>query len=104
MIALFEEANGLMEKVKMDFSVQEEQFLIKSLATHAIPSPKIIIKDHKTINGKGEFPTRSVTLAKNLTTNLSKLGYLGIKIILSKAKANYSRVSTVQASNMKDRL
>ena len=64
-------------------------------------SPKLFIKDHKTINEKGELPTRLVIPATNFTTNVSKIGYLGIKICLDKGKVNYSRDSIVQASNLK---
>ena len=85
----------------MGFSVQEEQFVRQSLTTHAIPSPKIIIKDHKTINRKGEFPTRLVIPETNFTVTLSKLRYIGIKRMLDKAKMDYSCVSIVQASDFK---
>ena len=52
-MALFEDANLLLEKVKMELSVKEEEFVRQSLATQAIPSPKLLIKYHKTINEKG---------------------------------------------------
>ena len=65
-------------------SVKEEEFVRQSLATGAIPSPKILIKDHKTINEKGEFPTMLVIPAMNFTATLSKIGYLGIKRCLDK--------------------
>ena len=60
-MALYENANLLLEKVKLYLSVKEEEFVRQSLATRAIPSPKLLIKDHKTINENGEFPTRLVT-------------------------------------------
>ena len=49
-----------------------------------IPSLKILIKNHKTINKKGEFPTRLVIPATNFTATYSKIGYLGIKRYLDK--------------------
>ena len=85
----------------MGFSVQEEKFVRQSLTTHAIPSPKILIKDYKTINRKGEFPTRLVIPEKNLTVTLSKLRYIGIKRILDKAKVDYLCISIVQAPDFK---
>ena len=42
----YEKANLSLEKVKLDLSVKEEDCLRQSLATRAIPSPKILIKDH----------------------------------------------------------
>ena len=76
----------------------------KSLATRAIPSPKLLIKDHKTINEKREFPTRLVIPATNFTATFSNIGYLGIKRCLDKGKLNYSQNSIVQASDMKETL
>ena len=77
-MALYENANVLLEKVKLDLSVKEEEFARQSLATQAILSPKLVIKDHKKINKKGEFPTRLVIPAKNFTATFSKICYLGI--------------------------
>ena len=89
------------EKVKLDLLVKEETFVRQSLAMRAIPSPKLLIKDHKTINENGEFPTRLVIPATNFTANFSKIGYLGIKRCLDKVKVNYSRNSIIQASDLK---
>ena len=81
-VAVFEEDNELIDKVKMYFSYQEEKFVVQLLATLSIPYPKLIIKYHNTINEKGGFPTRLVIPATNFTATFSKLGYLGIKIII----------------------
>ena len=72
------------------------------LATKLTPAPKLLFKDHKTINKKGKFPTRLVISATNFTTTFSKIGYLGIKRCLNKGKVNYSHFSIVQASNLKE--
>ena len=64
----------------------------------------ILIKNHNKIEEKGKFPTKLVIPATNFTATFSKIGYLGIKRFLDKGKVNYSRVSTVQASNLKERL
>ena len=103
-VALFEDAKKLLDKVKMEFSVQEESFVRQSLAMRAIPSPKLLIKDHNKTNKKGEFPTRLVIPAKNFTATFSNIYYIGIKMCLIKGKVNYSRVSIVQASDLKERL
>ena len=101
---LYENANFLLEKVKLELSVKEEEFVRQLLATRAILFPKVLIKDHKTINDKGGFPTRLVIPATNFTAAFSKIGYLGIKRCLDKVKVNYSRDSIVQASGLKERL
>ena len=69
----------------------------QSLATHAIPSPKLFIKYPKTINEKREFSTSLVITETNVTAIFSKIGYLGIKIIMDKEKVNHSRVSIIQS-------
>ena len=76
-ITLFEDANKLLEKLKMELSFQEENFMRESLVTQAILSPKIIIKDHKKINKKGEFPTSLVILTTNFIATFSRLATLG---------------------------
>ena len=41
---------------------------------------------------------------KNFTITFSKIGYHGIKRLLDKGKVNYSHVSIVQASDLRERL
>ena len=74
----------------------------QSLATRAIPSPKLLVKDNKKINEKWEFPTRLVIPATNFTTTFSKIGYPRIKRLLDKGKTNHSHVSIVQESILRD--
>eukprot|EP00957_Ditylum_brightwellii_P057822 4385019-Ditylum_brightwellii.AAC.1 len=62
------------------------------------------MKDHKEPDKEGSFPTRLVIPATNFTATFSKLGYLGIKHILDNNKANYSRFTIIQASDLKERL
>ena len=88
----------------MELPVKEEEFVRQSLETRAIPSTTILIKYHKTTNEKGESPTRLVIPATKFTAAFSKISYLGIKRCLVKGKVNYSRVSIVQASNLKERI
>ena len=70
----------------------------------AILSPKLMIKNHRKINKKGEYPTMLVIPAKNFSATFSKIGYLGIKCMLDKGKVIYSRVSVIQASDLKEKL
>ena len=102
--ALFEETNVFLETLKKVLSVQEDEFLRQSLVTQGIPSPKTLIKEHKKINGRGEFPTRLVIPVINFTATFSKIGYLRIKTVLDKAKLNYSSVSILQSYNPQESL
>ena len=72
--------------------------------TRVIPYPKSLIKYHKEINNKGGFPTRLEIPVTNFTAALSKICYLEIKQMLGKGKVNYSRISIVQASDLKERI
>ena len=66
--------NKLLDNVKMELLVQEEKFVRQSLAMRSMTSPKLLIKYHKTINERGELPTRLVIPATNFTAMLSKIG------------------------------
>ena len=79
----------LLKKVNMELSLQEEKFVKQLLSTREIPYPKLPIKDHNTINKKGGILTRLVIPVTNFTATLSKIGYLGIKIMLEKEEVNY---------------
>ena len=81
-IALFEDANKLLEKLKLEMSGQEENCLILSLVTQAILYPKLLIRYQKTINEKAEFPTRLVIPTMKFTATFTKIGDLGIRRIL----------------------
>ena len=52
-MALFEEAIGLIEEVKMDLSVHEEKIVRHLLSTQAIPSPKFSSNTTIKTNEKG---------------------------------------------------
>ena len=69
----------------------------------AIPYPKLLIKYQKKINKKWEYPTRLVITATNLAPTLSNIGYLGIKHIIDKEKVNYSHVTIIQESDLKEK-
>ena len=83
-------------------SGQEENCLILSLVTQAILYPKLLIRYQKTINEKAEFPTRLVIPTMKFTATFTKIGDLGIRRILDEWKVNYSRVSIVRASELKE--
>ena len=85
-------------------SEDEYYFVKESLNSKAIPSPKLLIKDHKEINDDGNYPTRLVVPATNFTSAFSKLGYIGIKKIVDKAGINYTRKTIVQALHLQTQI
>jgi hypothetical protein len=98
------EANELLEALEDIMSEDEYYFVKESLNSKAIPSPKLLIKDHKEINDDGNYPTRLVVPATNFTAAFSKLGYIGIKKIIDEAGINYTSKTIVQASHLKTQI
>jgi len=95
----------LHDKVELGvLSDKEESFIRQTIESKAIPSPKLLIKDHKNPDTEGNFPTRLVVPATNFTSAFPKTGYLGIKRILDDNKVDYMSKTIIQASDLKDNL
>jgi hypothetical protein len=77
-------------------SEDKYSFVKESLNSKAIPSPKLLIKDHIEINDYKNYQTWLVVPATNFTTTFSKLGYIGIK--------KNSKKTIVQASHLKTQI
>ena len=67
----------------------------------AIPKPKILIKDHKELTSMGNFPTRLMVPATNVSATFTKVDYLRLKNILEKNEINDARFTIFQASQVK---
>jgi hypothetical protein len=63
-----EQAEELLEDIDRLCSKGERDFIQESLKSKAIPSPKLLIKDHKKKDKWGNFPTRLVIPATNFTS------------------------------------
>ena len=98
---IYEEATALLTSFEGCLSEKEFNFVKYSLKSKAIPTPKLLIKDHKTKNDNGEFPTRLIIPATNFTAAFPKLGYSGIRKIFDSAGVNYMRKTIIQASDLK---
>ena len=77
------------------------KFLTKSIDSRSIPTPKLIIKDHKKQDQNGDYPSRLIVPASNFISGFPRLGYLGIRRILDENKINYEKRTIVQASTLK---
>ena len=80
-----------MNDVGFQLSKSEVVSINKSLQTKSIPTPKLLIKYHKTPNTDGKLPTRMVMPATNSVANFVKLGYLGLKALLNNHMVNYKK-------------
>ena len=84
-------------------SKNEVGHINESLKEKAIPTPKLLIKEHKKLTSMGELPTRLVISATNFSANpAAKVGYLGLINILEKNEINYTKFTIVQASQVKE--
>ena len=83
-------------------SKNEVGHINESLKTKAIPTPKLLIKDHKKLTSMGEFPTRLVIPATNISATFAKVGYLRLKNILEKNYINYTKFIIFKASQVKE--
>ena len=85
-------------------SPNEKSFLEERVFLKSIPTPKILIKDHKTPNDQGDFPTRLVVPATNFTAGFPKLGYMSIQELFKKHNISYGQRNLIQASDLKEQL
>ena len=103
-VILFQQASALAEKLDSKLSIQEAAFLQEGIQSKAIPTPKLLIKDHKKPDNQSNFPTRLVIPATNFTATYSKLGYKALKAILDENEVKYNRFTITQASSLKEEL
>ena len=81
---IFEKARELLDEVGFQLSKREVGHINKSLKTKSIPTPKLLIKDHKNTSTNGKFPTRLIIPEINFTEPFTELVYLGLKALLYK--------------------
>ena len=99
---IVEKSRELLNEVGFQLSKSEAVHINESLKTKSIPTPKLLIKNHKKPNKNGEFPTRLVIPATNFTATFAKVGYLGLKAILDNHQVNYFKNTITQASQVKE--
>ena len=95
---VFEEARELVNGIGFQLSKREVGHINKSLKTKSIPTPKLLIKDHKNPSTNGQFPTRLVITATNFTSTFAKVGYIHMKAILRNHQVYYLKKKITKAS------
>ena len=86
LIEIYKKLLTLLEKMQRLIDKNEYLFILEKLLTQGIPTPLLLIKNHKRKDNKGNFPTRIVVPATNFMAGFAKLGYLGIKKIFKESK------------------
>ena len=76
-----------LNRLSNKLSKSEYNAIKQSIKSKAIPSPQLLVKDHKP-KVNGEYETRLVIPATNFTAAFPKAGYLGIKAILDENNVN----------------
>ena len=104
LIKIHKEGNELLSTLGNTLSEKEMGFVEEALESRAVPTPKLLIKDHKLMNSKGKYVTRLIVLATNFTAAFPKVGYLGIKTIFDQNGIDYSGSTIIQVSQLKQHL
>jgi hypothetical protein len=84
-----DDASYLLNSLSHILSTTEKQYIEHFIQSRAIPTPKLLIKDHEKPKG-GVYPTRLVIPASNFTSTFPKMGYFGIKGILESHGIQYT--------------
>ena len=80
---------------------KEHDFVKESLESKAVPTPQLLIKDHKDPDENGAYPTWLIVPATNFAAAFSKLGYKGIKAIFDMNGIKIDRFTIVQVAHLK---
>ena len=103
-IAAIKSADEFLDNKTHLLSEDETAYIRQQIKSKAVPTPKLLIKDHKEKDARGNFPTRLVIPANNFVAAIDQVGYLGIKRIFDKSGINYMAKTIVQASDLKEKL
>ena len=104
LVKILTKASKLLDRVGHILSDKERDYIQESLDLKSISTPKLLIKDNKKSVENGTFPTRLIAPATNVTSNLPKIDYIGIKEIFKIEKINYVDKTIIQASILKEQI
>jgi hypothetical protein len=68
-----------LDELMSHLTSNESNFIRETLETKSIPTPTLLIKDHKPLEEDGNFPRRIIIPATNFTAGFPKVGYQGIR-------------------------
>ena len=104
LVSIFDEAGELLNDLGDFLSDNERDFIEETLKLRAVPTPKLLIKDHKDKDEEGNYPMRLIVLASNFTAAFLKVGYLGIKALFNKNSIDYQKATIIHAGQLKLKL
>ena len=94
-------AQDLMKKHKHLMDDRESNYLEQWIGSKQIPTPRLLVKDHKEKNSDGEFPSRLLIPATNFTQCFAKMGYKIIKRQFDARNVQYNKHTLKQARCLK---
>ena len=104
-VDLEQQATQRLTELQSSLSKKEFEAIKESIDMKEIPTPKLLVKDHKKRDATtGNYPTRLIVPAGNFTVGFSCLGYLAIKNIFDNNNIDYGKHTIVQASHLKQQL
>ena len=102
LVEISEKAKELLSNVSHTLDDKEYEYIKETIESKSVPTPKLLIKDHKKTGPKDNFPTRLIIPATNFTAAFPKAGYIVIKAIFKKEEIIYDNKTIVQACNLKE--
>ena len=99
-----DDALDLLSKVQPYLSNDEYYYIYNSLNSCAIPTPKLLVKDHKPLQPNGQYPTRLIVPASNFVSAFPNLGYRGIKQIFADNNVQCLPRTIIHAADLKCKL
>ena len=95
-----EEALTLLKESENFLSHNEYSYIHEMINSRSVPTPKLLIKDHKKNLPNGDPSVRLVVPGRNFCAGFPNVGYRGLKKLLEDLGVNYSRHTIIQASNV----
>ena len=98
------EAEELLEKLEGILSSKEYYYADQTIKRKRVPTPQLLIKDHKKPKENGDYPSRLVVPAGNFTAGFSHLSWRGIEYLLIKNNVDYQKKTIKNAYDLKRKL
>ena len=95
------EALNLLEETRLSLSAKEYQGVLQQLKSCKVPTPRLLVKDHKQRKESGTYPCRLVVPADSFISGFTKIGYLTVKEAFLRNNINIETNVIQQASTLK---
>ena len=98
------QAIEILEKLQYKLSKNEFDAVKHQIDLCVVPTPRLLVKDHKKTKPNGSYPGRLVVPAQSFNSGFSKLDYTAIKDCFDRCNIVIDRFAIVQASSLKEKL